>query len=380
MQLKTAHITLSMGVGGIENCILNIVGTLNQNAYSSTVICLDSGGALLESVKDLGIKTFIAGRKPGTDMQLIFRLARYFRRHRFHIIHTHNQAAHFYGGIAARVAGVPIVITTEHSRHNIDVSHRRILEKKILFRLTDQWVLVSDELYHHSLVSDKLQPDKCKVIVNGIDIEKYNKNKTDTIALSEAKKQEIGLPRSAKIIIMVARLHPIKNHLLLLEAFALLKDTFPDANIVLAGDGECYELLKNKAGQLDIQEKVFFLGNRQDIAELLHISDVFVLCSLSEGLPLSLLEAAAASVPVVITQSANKSGFIENKGNGTVVNNSPEALAEALGNILKNPDNFQYQVANGFERIKENYAITSMVNQYDQLYRELSIKKNIRGQ
>lgn len=371
MKLKLVHITLSMGTGGLENCIYHLVRTLDPGRFDLEVGCLDYGGELLGPIHRLGIPTFIERREPGLDWQLILRLARYFRRKRIHIVHTHNQAAHFYAGIAARLARVPILITTEHSRHHIEGIQRRQFEKKILYRITDQWVTVSPELYRESVGKEFFSPDRLSMIPNGIPIDGYNVEDRKKVQI----KSQLGLAEDTKVVTMVARLDPIKNHGLMLRSFSIICKKNNKIHLLLAGDGKDLDSLKQMACDLDISEKVHFLGIRQDVPELLGISDLFVLCSQSEGLPLSLLEAAAARVPAVITPLANKAGFIGNQKTGSIVKAEPGDMATLLIDILERPDQYRGMTEAAYEKVCKHFSVHSMTAAYEHLYYSLARKK-----
>lgn len=376
MKLKVAHITLSMGTGGIEHCICHLAKALDRRSFEMSIGCLDYTGALFETIGQLGIDTFVEHRKPGLDWRLILRLTAFFKAKQYHIVHTHNQASHFYGGIAAKLSGIPILITTEHSRHYIDSSRRRVLEKKFLYQLTDKWVTVSNELYQQCIQTDNLKSGKLCMINNGVPVDD-NYFSWEPKENLNIKKVELGLPADSKIIIMVARLHPIKNHALLLESFAIEKNQLTDTHVLLAGSGKELDALKKLSQKLEIENRVHFLGDRQDISQLLKISNLFVLCSHSEGLPLSLLEACAARLPVLITDSANKAGFIEHQENGIVVDSNKLTLSKALVSMLAESDKLKKLTEVGFQKVSSRFSLTAMARSYERLYLSLARKKKI---
>lgn len=363
--IKVAHITLSMNTGGIENFIVNVIKSLND-AYNFTVGCLDSGGPLLKEVERLGHKSFVLNRRPGFDWKLLFNLIRIFRREKFDLIHTHNEAAHFYGGLAAKLAGVPYLITTEHSRHDLDERLRRRVEKRFLALLTNKWITVSSVLADAAITKDGLSSEKVSVITNGIDINQFSRFNDDKYC--KTLKKNIGIPEDVSVVTMVARLHPIKNHAMLLKAIGSNEKLQKKVHVLFIGDGEMRKNLLKLSAQLHLTVRVHFLGIRKDVPELLSISDVFVLCSLSEGLPLSLLEAMAAKVPVVITKSANRAFLVIHDKNGTVVENSPEALAQGIIDTLSNKQRSLLLVQNGFELVNRKFSLATMAAAYKEIY------------
>lgn len=368
MKINIAHITLSMGMGGLENLIVNLVQQADKEMYSITVVCLDKGGDLLNHIHGFGHDSIVIGRRPGFDLGLIFKLIKLFKKKHIHIVHAHNQAALFYSGIAAKLARVPLIMITEHSRHNMDLFFRRKIEKRILYSLADHWVVVSNELRHMAIHADGLPPKKITVINNGIDLERFqsSKNRDDKIAI----KRMLNLPDLSFIIIMVARLDPIKNHALMLKSFALIKNKIPHAKLLLVGDGECRNDLETLAQQLSIENDIRFIGNRNDIPDLLSISNLFVLCSKSEGLPISLLEACAADVPVLITKPANRAGFIKNGINGFTIECDEFSIASEINYIYSIYYKVKLITKENKSILENNFSIKSIANKYDLIYQK----------
>lgn len=374
MVIKVVHITLSMDIGGIEKLIADMVGLLDQKKFSITVGCLDSGGCLLKEIQNSGVQSFITGRRPGLDFRLIIRLARIFSRMEPHIVHAHNQAALFYSGLAARLAKIPVVIVTEHSRHNSDRYRRRQIEKRLLSKITSKWVTVSEELAKLAISRDKLPHHKIKVIRNGIDVNRFGRSIPTNIGLF---KENLGIPKKAKIIITVSRLHPVKNHALILDAFAAVKKCLLDTHLVIVGDGECRAILEEQTLKLKLQDSVHFLGVRKDIPYLLNMSNVFVLASLTEGLPLSLIEACAAKVPVVITDTANQADFIKSNYTGIVTQATKVALAKGILTALKEEGSCKEMALRARRQVMEKYSLDAMVREYEKLYIKLLSKSKI---
>lgn len=369
MKLNLVHITLGMGIGGLEQCIFHLARTLDRNVFRVTVGCLDHGGEFLEQLEEAG--HFLEHRKPGLDFGLIFRLAARFRREKVHIVHTHNQAAHFYGGIAARLSGVPVLICTEHSRHHIHGVRRRILEKRVLYRFTDRWVAVSRDLYEASIYVDRLSSKRLSLVPNGIPIPKITHQDREEI------RKALGLRQSDRVILMAARLDPVKNHGLMLEALAGVLPKRPDTFLVLAGDGEMRQTLVRKAADLDIGDRVIFLGFRTDVPKLLAASDLFILCSRSEGLPLSLLEAAGAGVPVLVTPGANRAGFVEHGITGRVAEPTPGKMAGEILRMLGGESGLKKTTERARHRVASAYSLEAMTQAYAAIYRDLAREKGV---
>ena len=364
-QLRVGQITLTMGQGGIENLIISLARVANPEHITYRLYCLDAGGELLAEAEKLGMQARIFNRSPGIDWRLIFTLTRSFRDDGLDVVHTHNQAAHFYGTLAARVAGVPIVINTEHSRHNIQDHRRRRFEKRMLAKITTTMVTVSEELRQLSINNDGIAPDKLAVILNGVDILRFDDVQDDAVA---ALRLELGIPATAKVLSIVARLHPIKNHLLLLQAVKILTEDYPDIRLLVVGDGDERKNLEQLTEELGITRNVLFLGNRSDVPLILKASDVAVLCSLTEGLPLALLEAMAAQTPIIVTNGANRSGLIEHGINGLVAGDQPQELAAAISLCISEKNKYIDMTTAAYNQVILHYSIEKTARDYFNIY------------
>ena len=159
-----------------------------------------------------------------------------------------------------------------------------------------------------------IRPERVTTIPNGIDAEEYSKD----IDMRKMK-DDIEVRSDARLISIVARLSPEKDHEMLLEAFSLFCKQFTDVDLVVVGDGGLFEDLKNTTRRLEVAPRVHFLGYRKDVAQLLATFDCFVLSSRSEGLSMTLLEAMAAGLPVVATDVGGNSEVVQHEETGFLV-------------------------------------------------------------
>ncbi len=362
MKKNIAHVTLSMGQGGIENLLVNLIKHGDRSSFTPFLYCLDAGGELLDFISgDLaGYRIF--NRRPGTDWRLIFSLAKAFREDGIDLVHTHNQASFFYSGLAAFIARKPVVINTEHSRHYIDSSWIRRLEKKLLSFVAYKIVDVSEELRNFSVSKDKISERKVTVIENGIDLASFQAGQD-----KETIKRTLGFQSGDKLVTIVARLDPIKNHRLLLDAFTILARNNTDLNLLIVGDGALRNPLEAWVRNSAYADRVHFLGNRTDVPAILGASDVQVLCSEREGLPLVLLEGMAAKVPLVVSQGANRSGVVQDGVTGFIADSRPECFADTIHKALSG-DHVGIVVNQGYRFVAENYSIATTLKNYEQLY------------
>jgi len=373
--IKVAHITLCMEPGGIENFVVNFSRYINRSRFMLSVICLDSGGILLDEINSSGFKSFVLSRNAGVDWKLIISLARIFLKEKIDIVHTHNEAAHFYAGLAAKLILHPCLVTTEHSRHYIDDNYKiRRLQKILMSKITDRWITVSGELARLSIVKDGLSSKKVVSVQNGIDINQFIQPYMIKNELAELK-ESLNIPENAKIIIMVARFHPVKNHALFIQAISGIRGQIDNLHVIFLGDGELRDELIKLTKKLGLDNIIHFLGYKKNVGTFLWLSDIFVLCSKTEGLPFSLLEALAAKIPVIITRSANRAELIKDGINGKIVESDTDSLSSALITLLKNPNSCKRMSENGFDFVKEHFSIERMIKSYEDIYENILGKK-----
>lgn len=363
--IRIAYITLAMTQGGIESLIISLCKGMDKSRFDIYIYCLDSGGELLEIAGRTGVTTRIFTRKSGFDIKLIRSLYRQFRHDGIDIIHTHNEAANFYGCIAGRLGRVPVIINTEHSRHYIDGARKRRIEKLVLSFFTDKMVVVSDQLRNAALKKDRIAAVKLHVIVNGVDVDCFAQAASGH---REKIREELNISSNAKVVSIIARLHPIKNHILLLHAVKKITDKMFPVAVLVAGDGEEKKHLENSAAELGLSDSVIFLGNRLDIPEILKASDVLVLCSKTEGLPLVLLEGMSASVPVVATSGANKGKIIQDGINGLVCDETSDDLSEKISFLLSEHRKSEMMAKAAYQMVSEKYSISNTIRNYTDLY------------
>ena len=212
-----------------------------------------------------------------------------------------------------------------------------------------------------------LDKAKMQLIYNGIDGRVFDRRNYEGLGL--AIRAELGIESNQKVIGVVGRLAPIKNHALLLEAMRSVIECFPRTVLLLVGDGPLKPAVQKTIGELGLEQSVKLLGARTDIPRLLSIMDIFVLPSLSEGLSLTLIEACAAGLPIVATEVGGNPEVVGHGDNGLIVpSNDPEALAAAVSYLLKNEDTAMEMGAKGRQRFAKNFTVQTMVEKYQALY------------
>lgn len=352
--------------GGAENLVVMLGESLRDMGFAPVIACMESGWMTARAA-EAGLPVVVLPQKPGLDPTWGLRFGRWLRHERIQLFHSHEFAMNVYGGAAARLVGVP-TLATIHGRHWVGEARRRVIAYRVLRRLGMRIVAVAHDLA--SFLSERLSIpiDQIDVVRNGIPL-------PEPIPPSErpdrrrAAREGLGLPCTGPILVSVGSLFPVKDHANLLRAAAQL----PEVHVAIAGEGGEESRLRELAAALEIRARVHFLGLRDDVNEVLLAGDVFVLPSRSEGLPLALLEAMAIGLPVVATRVGGVSEVVEDGQSGFLVPPAnPSALAAAVRSAFNSPDRCASMAQLAESRVRAEYSIDRMVEQYLALYAALS--------
>ncbi|MEZ5320110.1 MAG: glycosyltransferase, partial [Vicinamibacterales bacterium] len=207
-----------------------------------------------------------------------------------------------------------------------------------------------------------------EVIENGIDPERY-----EPAGDRDALRARLGLAASRRYVAAIARFHPVKDHAMLLRAFARVAAERADADLLLVGDGPLRPALEAQVASLGLERRVRFLGVRHDVPDLLAASDVFVLSSVSEAASITLLEAMATGLPVVVTEVGGNPEIVRQGVDGRLTpRGDAEAFSAALTAVLADPAGAREMGRNGAARVREVYRLDRTIARYDALYRALA--------
>lgn len=359
------YLTHSMQVGGIEVIIYEFVCRLNNNGFLPSVCVFKGGGSLEAKLKSQGVKVYCLEKKEGIDLRLPLRLRRILKKESIRILHTHNFSAWLYGAVAARRIKGLRHVHTEHS--NVD-KKRRALAERVLSYFTNIVVCVSKDVRQSMIENQGILPERVTVIHNGVDIEKFRPDPEKRIFC----RTKLSVKQNTPLIGIVARLAPIKNHASLLKAFSKLSEDMPDLELLVVGDGELKNKLVKQTNEMNLTRRVLFLGERQDIPELLNAIDVFVLPSLSEGHNMTLLEAMATGLPVVATSVGGNLEIVEDGVTGYLIpSKQPEILGQKIAMLLKNETLRSQMGKRGRTIVLKHFDMQKMTKAYQALYLSL---------
>jgi glycosyltransferase involved in cell wall biosynthesis len=361
--MRVAHLIESDGPGGAERMVASLAGELQAGGAHSVVIAPAQGeGWLARELAGTGVAVELFRLDRAVSPGFARWLATTLRRHRVALAHSHEFTMAVYGAWAARQAAVPHVITMHGSRY-----YMGRLRRRLALRLAAAWsgsvVAVSDTLARH-LRRDLMIPARRVVTIpNGV--------RLSPVAHSTLR-EELRLDARDQLAVAVGNLYPVKGHGDLLDALAVLDGRFPRLHVAIAGRGELEGALRDRARALRLERRVHLLGLRSDVANVLAGADVFVLPSLSEGVPLALLEAMFAARPIVATAVGDVPTVLGDGRIGALVPpRDPAALAVALGGLLADPAAARQLGAAAAQRAAEQYGIDRMVERYLAVYRAL---------
>ncbi|MEW6544192.1 MAG: glycosyltransferase family 4 protein [Nitrospirota bacterium] len=383
---KVVHVITRLDRGGsAQNALLTVLGHDRSRFVPMVVAGMpgrwdDQGGdeATEENrrrleragVRCLVLPTLTREINPRKDFTALLRLVALFRAERPAIVHTHTSKAGVLGRLAARLARVPAVVHTPHGHvfygHFGPVPSWAFLQIERVLARTTTWLIALTEAEREEHLALKVgRPDRFAVIPSGIDLERFRQ----VAGVAGRRPPGFDCPPDAIVVGSVGWLTPVKGHRVLIEALARLKPAHPTLCLVIVGSGILRAELSALAARLGLRESVRFLGERGDVPDCLAGMDIFVLPSLNEGMGRALIEAMAARRPVVASRVGGVPAVVESRRTGLLVPpNDPEALAAAIGELLRRPDWAKELATAGCESVGERFGTGAMVRAVEAVY------------
>ncbi len=357
--MKVLHLLHSLNTGGAERLVLNLCRKLAEHQKVTPFVCaLTKGGDLAPEFSKMGIPVFSLNRHPHLDFGLALKIRELILKNSIDILHTHNVGPWIYGTLGKTGLSKKHV----HTEHSNVIDNDQSYVERFLSYFTNVVICDSHAVANVMLTRQKINPGKIKVILNGVDVD------APFMSKDGALKEELGFEEKL-VIGTVARLDPIKDHKGLISAFILVKEKFPDAFLLLVGDGPMRKELESLIHQKGLSESVMITGMVSDVKQYLHLMDIFVLSSFSEGLSMALLEAMAHGRPVVATHVGGNPEVVVDQETGLLTPpNDPKGLAEAMLWMLSNRERAAEMGRNGRERVVREFSIDKMVMEYEQIY------------
>jgi glycosyltransferase involved in cell wall biosynthesis len=361
----------SLEIGGTETQAIELALRLDPADYAVTLGCLRMGGPLLAKLERTNVSVMEWHVRGGVNspngMYQILRLARFLRHNRFDVAHMHDLWSNLLGIPAARLARLPVVISSRRDlAHLAWYTPRRRKILRYLQSLSSAVLVNSGQIREQLVREDGFQPESIRIIHNGIDLDRFKNIRPDRNRLFP------GL-QDCKLVVNVANMHSdIKGQPLLINAAREVCASFPQARFVLIGDGARRAAFESMAAELGLKQNFLFLGQRHDVADLLACCDVAVLPSQAEGFPNALLEYMAAGLPAIATDVGGSSEVVEHGVSGLLTApDDPNALAKAILSLLQNPAAALELARAGRERVRRDFSFEQMIANVNAMYTEL---------
>jgi glycosyltransferase involved in cell wall biosynthesis len=365
---RITHIISGDLWAGAEVAVAGLLPGL-QLEYDVSALLFNEG-VLSRRLRQKGIEVSVI-QEGGSirDIPMLTKICRVLREKRSELVHTHDYKETVLGVPAGKLAGVDRFVCTQHGAPEQFRGFARLknglyllFDRLVIGCCVDRIISVSEDLRRRLIV--RYPPERVVTVHNGIEL--TTKRPADRVE----RKRQLGIPSSRKLVGTVGRLTPVKGIHHLLKAARLILKARQDVVFVIAGDGPLKNELRKMARELEIHDSVLFLGFREDVIEVMSMMDVFVLTSLHEGIPLSLLEAMGLGLPVVATKVGGIPEVIEDGRSGILVQpGSAEAIAEAILDMLS--ARAEAIGSQGRKRVLEEFSTERTVRRTADIYRQL---------
>lgn len=363
LPISILHIVETLGTGGMENGIVNLVNRHDPGVASAEVLCTRGLGAFSTRIPPHKLHyDSDVGEKISGAVRAVYRLC---RTRTFDVVHSHSWATLLPGYFGARLSRTARFVHGEHGTLYLDRPRRRLMQR-LIFNNADRCLAVSNSLVSEITAHLPLPSSKFTVITNGVDVEKFRPDP----ASRDTFLRSINAQGNPLIIGSVGRLVQVKDYATLISAFARLgKSTDHACHLVLVGDGPEREHLQELTRAENIVDQVHFLGECDAVNEILPAFDIFVLPSLQEGMSNTLLEAAACGVVTVASDIPPNREVVVDESTGLFFEvGSPDALFERLKQLVSNDAQRSQMSENSLALARNKLSLENMIHNYERLY------------
>jgi glycosyltransferase involved in cell wall biosynthesis len=368
-ETRILHLISSGGLLGAEHVLLELAQRTQSEGGDVAIGVFQNlrnpNAELAEEARRRGFEVRVFPCRGRFDRKTISKIRDYIGEKSVNILHSHNYKSNFYAWMARPRNGTRWVVTNHGRRQGYRLSLYHFLDS-VVMRRADKVVAVSERIAEW-MAKAGVRKDRLSVIDNGIDVDGFLKRTSDSYPLRLP-----GARANVLLIGTVGSLTKEKGHVNLLNAVPRVLRHFPEAQFLIVGNGVERSALERLAEEKGITESVVFTGARDDIPGILSSLDAFVLPSLDEGLPMALLEAQAACIPVVATEVGAVPSVVRNGVTGLLVPpGDADALAQALVRILSDSRAASRMAEKGRERVRERFSSHTMAEKYHSLYEDI---------
>jgi len=378
------HLIESLNMGGAQKIIYQLASTVSEDGYNHSICSLLQSGPYEKIMRDEGIDLTVLNSKRRSiilfplfvyDLFFLLKgLVNIVKKKQIDVLHAHLPDSSLIAIVIGWLTNTPVVLTV-HNNFSLPSKRKAPLRDAVrtfvtntIFKRADYIIAVGNDI-RDSLFKVLGNKVAIKTVYNGVDYLRYaNPEKLDSLQF----RQSLSVSDDARLVSMIGRLEKQKGHVYLIDAVAQLKEKYPDVVFLLVGDGELKEQLVEQAQRLKIADNILFLGNRDDVPAVLGVSDLFVLPSIYEGIPLVILEAMAAGLPVVATNIAGTRELIKPGVDGVLAETeNSEDIARAIDSVLSDVERSRRMSVLAQTKVKERFTLQQMVSGTEDIYREV---------
>lgn len=363
--------------GGGERALVRTVRLLPPNRFRCFVMSL-RGHIAPELLADLPCRTLEVDLHHSYGMEALKaarQIAKLIRTEKINIVHTFFETANIWGGLVAKLSGAPLLVS---SRRDMGIlrSRKHNLGYRLVNRLCDGVVVVSEEVRRHCIATEHIDPGKLATVYNGVDMEEKDEDAESALNL-------LDLPRPDQVVITVANIRHVKGIDVVIRAAALVHRNFPDVRfLVVGGTGDLDTMahLNELVRTTGVGSTIRFLGYRLDTEHLLRSSTIFCMLSRSEGFSNTVLEAMASELPCVVTRvGGNPEAVVEGSTGFLVDSEDYETAANRICDLLRNPCRAAEMGRAGKLRVLSNFSATRMIQELANFYEKLVTDAGVRS-
>ena len=367
---KVLQLRSSLGFFGAENVIIELAKQLQYSDYYPIVGVFENNQnpnvELAEVAKRYNIETVVFKCNGQFDLRTVCAIRNYVKKKKIKIIQSHGYKADIYALLATVFQNVKLIATCHPWIINSRVMKFYAKLDQILLYLFDYVVVVCDDIKKIITRGASLS-NKISTIENGIDVTRFIQTKRNGTLYTA-----LNIPKGSIVIGVIARLSSEKGHITLVEASKTLLAEFPNLIFLIVGDGPYKEALLKKISELGLNNQFIFAGIREDIPAILNIMDIFVLPSLTEGLPMALLEAMVAQKPIIATKVGSIPRVVQDKKSGILIKpNDIGGLTAAIKSLLKNTDKAKEYAKKGQQIVIRDFSAEGMTQKYISIYNRI---------
>jgi sugar transferase (PEP-CTERM/EpsH1 system associated) len=347
----------------MEHGVVKIVNGLDRDQVVSAICSTTPADPAMRALVASDVPVIELRRSAGNDPTVVWAIYRALRRERPHVLHTHSWGTLLEGIVAGRLAGVPLIVHGEHG--TLQLQPRQVRAQRWAWRRADHLLSVSSRLAERMSTTVGVPLSDIRVIRNGVDLTRF-------ASIGEPAREHYGVGEpDAVVVAAVGRLVPVKDHASLIDAIAILQRRGRKVVAVIAGDGPLRAELEAQIARLGVAHAVRLLGHRSDVERVLASADVFVQCSVSEGMSNTILEAMASGLPVVATRVGGADEMVRDGITGALVPaGDATQLADALDRLVGSPELRQSFGRAARRRTEDEFSLHGMVQRYQAFYRD----------